>query len=143
MSQAVDISSLPPEKLGMILKQLEEEVQLLQRYQGQLKSARSVYSDSAEALLTITPENKGKDLFVPLTSSLYVRGKLNNVEKVLVDVGGGYYVEKTTLGAVEYTARKAKDLDEKIAQIQKTLETKRNNQVQVQMVFQAKVLQGQ
>lgn len=35
-----------------------------------------------------------KKILVPLTSSLYVPGKLSDVEKVLVDVGTGYFVEK-------------------------------------------------
>lgn len=33
-------------------------------------------------------------ILVPLTSSLYVRGKLADRNKVIVDVGTGYYVEK-------------------------------------------------
>lgn len=37
----------------------------------------------------------GKDeILVPLTSSLYVKGTLADREKVLVDVGTGFYVEK-------------------------------------------------
>ncbi len=36
----------------------------------------------------------GKELLVPLTSSLYVPGKLTDVESVVVDVGTGYYVKK-------------------------------------------------
>lgn len=37
----------------------------------------------------------GKDeILVPLTSSLYVKGRLADREKVLVDVGTGFYVEK-------------------------------------------------
>jgi hypothetical protein len=43
-------------------------------------------------------EKKGTDgkddILVPLTSSLYVKGKLADREKVLVDVGTGFYVEK-------------------------------------------------
>lgn len=35
-----------------------------------------------------------KPLLVPLTSSLYVPGKLADPENVLVDVGARYYVEK-------------------------------------------------
>jgi hypothetical protein len=33
-------------------------------------------------------------VLVPLTSSLYVPGKLSDTEHVLVDVGTGYYVKK-------------------------------------------------
>jgi hypothetical protein len=37
----------------------------------------------------------GRDeILVPLTSSLYVKGRLTDREKVLVDVGTGFYVEK-------------------------------------------------
>lgn len=35
----------------------------------------------------------GKKMLVPLTASLYVPGKLDDAEKVLVDVGTGYFIE--------------------------------------------------
>lgn len=35
----------------------------------------------------------GKKILVPLTASLYVPGKLDDAEKVLVDVGTGYFIE--------------------------------------------------
>jgi prefoldin alpha subunit len=38
----------------------------------------------------------GKRVLVPLTSSLYVPGKLTDVENVVVDVGTGYYVKKVS-----------------------------------------------
>lgn len=44
---------------------------------------------------------QGKDeILVPLTSSLYVKGRLADREKVLVDVGTGYYVEKVCLNVI-------------------------------------------
>ena len=36
----------------------------------------------------------GKPLLVPLTTSLYVPGKLADPEHVIVDIGTGFYVEK-------------------------------------------------
>ena len=38
--------------------------------------------------------NKDKTIPVPLTSSLYVPGKLADVKKVVVDIGTGHYVDK-------------------------------------------------
>jgi hypothetical protein len=35
-----------------------------------------------------------KPILIPLTSSLYVPGKLSDPENVLVDVGARYFVEK-------------------------------------------------
>lgn len=38
----------------------------------------------------------GKEILIPLTSSLYVPGKLTDVENVVIDVGTGYYVKKAS-----------------------------------------------
>jgi len=35
-----------------------------------------------------------KDILVPLTTSLYVKGRLADPDRVIVDVGTGFYVEK-------------------------------------------------
>jgi len=39
----------------------------------------------------------GKEILIPLTSSLYVPGRLTDVENVVIDVGTGYYVKKVSL----------------------------------------------
>lgn len=36
-----------------------------------------------------------KPILVPLTSSMYVPGKLSNIKSVLLDVGTGYFVDKS------------------------------------------------
>ncbi len=38
-------------------------------------------------------------MLVPLTASLYVPGTLDDSEKVLVDVGTGYFIEVSHLGS--------------------------------------------
>jgi prefoldin alpha subunit len=38
-----------------------------------------------------------KTILVPLTNSLYVPGKLSDIEHVIVDIGTGYYVKKVGL----------------------------------------------
>lgn len=40
-----------------------------------------------------------KTTLIPLTSSLYVPGKLADCENVIVDVGTGYFVEKVSIKA--------------------------------------------
>lgn len=44
----------------------------------------------------------GTGILVPLTSSLYVKGQMADREKVLVDVGTGFFVEKVCLGSTIY-----------------------------------------
>ena len=53
---------------------------------------RSINEGVAGAAANGTDGKNG--ILVPLTSSLYVKGTLADREKVLVDVGTGFYVEK-------------------------------------------------
>jgi hypothetical protein len=46
----------------------------------------------------------GREILIPLTSSLYVPGRLTDVENVVIDVGTGYYVKK-----VSYFPRRMSD----------------------------------
>lgn len=43
--------------------------------------------------LVITDQHPGQQLLLPLSSSVYINGALESVDKVLIDVGTGYYVE--------------------------------------------------
>jgi len=103
----------------------------------------SKFQDSSTSLQNFKPENEGKDIFIPLTSSLYVPGTLSNVNSVLIDIGTGYYFEKTISGAQDYISRRTKDLAGKIDLIQKKLDSNRKSLIQVQMVYQAKLQQVQ
>ena len=66
----------------------------------------------------LTSENKNKEILVPLTGSMYVPGKLSNTEKVIVDIGTGYYVEKDVKGAKNYFDKKVKYVTEQMEKVQ-------------------------
>ncbi len=44
--------------------------------------------------MVVADEAAGKQILVPLTTSLYVPGTLASTDTVIVDVGTGFYVEK-------------------------------------------------
>lgn len=50
----------------------------------------------------------GKEILVPLTDSLYVPGKLIDTKNVLVDIGTGYFVGKTTGQAQGFLDKKVR-----------------------------------
>ena len=72
---------------------------------------------------------------VPLTSSLYVPGKLRDMENVIIDVGTGYYVQKVRLCLLvtsvlithervgQTRAEAVKHYEDKIEYIKKNLDT--------------------
>ena len=88
------------------------ELEHLSQSFSQLRQARNKFLDCIKSInegakeeyegwlpcpMTILLTAVGKSILVPLTSSLYVPGKLKNAGKVLVDVGTGYYIEKVCL----------------------------------------------
>jgi hypothetical protein len=54
-------------------------------------------SPFAVVVTSLRPKTEKKDILVPLTNSLYVKGKLADPDRVIVDVGTGFYVEKVSL----------------------------------------------
>lgn len=88
-------------------------------------------------------DGKGNEILVPLTSSLYVKGQLVDREKVLVDVGTGFYVEKTAAKAIEFYDDKVKGLDSNLLDLEKIVQAKSTQLRAVEEVLRQKVLSGE
>ena len=84
-----------------------------------------------------------KPILVPLTSSLYVPGKLADTEHVLVDIGTGFYVEKTTADAQTFYTGKIEELGKNIKDLENIANGKASNLRMVEEVLRQKVLSGQ
>ena len=80
---------------------------------------------------------------MPLTSSLYVPGKLTDHEHVLVDVGTGYFVEKDVESAKDFYERKVKDLGESLKDLEGVVEGKARNVRMVEEVMRVRVMNEQ
>lgn len=87
--------------------------------------------------------NADKPLLVPLTSSLYVPGKLADEQNVLVDIGTGFYVEKTTSDAEKFYNGKIEELGKNIKDLENIVNGKANNLRLVEEVLRQKMLAGQ
>ncbi|XP_064397808.1 prefoldin subunit 5-like [Halichondria panicea] len=136
---AVNASQLSLPQLDNVKTQLEEEVQLIQSSMQQLKTVQRKLKDSQDSLETITPENEGKTILVPLTNSMYVPGKLKNCDKVIVDVGTGYYVEKGTKEASQFFQRKIDYVTKNLEKMQGVLIEKMKMRESIVSVMQMKI----
>ena len=58
--------------------------------------AQKKFQDSKEVLSYMGERASGREVMVPLTSSLYVPGVMEDSQNVLVEVGAGYFIEKST-----------------------------------------------
>uniref|UniRef100_A0A8C4YU46 Prefoldin 5 n=1 Tax=Gadus morhua TaxID=8049 RepID=A0A8C4YU46_GADMO len=115
---AVNLTELSLQQLEGLKTQFDQEVEFLTSSIGQLKVVQTKYVEAKDSLNVLNKSNEGKELLVPLTSSMYVPGTLNDVEHVLVDVGTGYYVEKNVDDSKAFFKRKIDFLTKQIEKIQ-------------------------
>ncbi|XP_011497907.1 PREDICTED: prefoldin subunit 5 [Ceratosolen solmsi marchali] len=114
----IDLNQLDLQQLTMFKQQLDQSLSVFQDSLQSLKIAQNKFQESNDCLDKFTPDTKGKDILVPLTGSMYVPGKLINTENVLIDIGTGYFAEKTISEAKEYFKRRVSYVTEQIEHIQ-------------------------
>uniref|UniRef100_A0A1B6MUM5 Prefoldin subunit 5 n=1 Tax=Graphocephala atropunctata TaxID=36148 RepID=A0A1B6MUM5_9HEMI len=118
--QAVDLSKLNIQQLVQVKMQVDQELNLLQDSMHSLKVAVNRFLDAKESLEKMTPECTGRGIMVPLTSSVYISGRIADASKVLLDIGTGFFIQRDLEGARDYFQRKVafvKDQTEKIQAI--------------------------
>ncbi|KAL5356979.1 Prefoldin [Aspergillus floccosus] len=130
----VNINSLSVPQLRALQTRLSSELEHLTTSHTKLRAAQLKFRDCIRSINegVVGSGNKGTDgkddILVPLTSSLYVRGKLVDREKVLVDVGTGFYVEKTPAKAIAFYEDKVKNLETNLTELEKIVQTKSSQQ---------------
>ncbi|XP_023229138.1 prefoldin subunit 5-like [Centruroides sculpturatus] len=117
--QAIDITTLGLPQLTQLKQQLDQEIDLFGTSLQQLKIAQTKYQESGECVEKLIPETEGKEMLVPLTTSMYVPGNIVDVNKVIVDIGTGYFVEKDIPSAKDYFKRKINFVTQQMEKIQR------------------------
>ncbi|KAG8625615.1 hypothetical protein KVT40_006016 [Elsinoe batatas] len=153
--QQVDISNLPLPQLQQIQKQLSTEVQHLTSSYSSLRTAQAKFKDCITSINTgvrvpkssstslSSLQSQQRSLLVPLTTSLYVPGTLADSEKVLVDVGTGFYVEKNVDDAVAFYDGKVKELGDSVRGLEQVVGQKQGSLRVVEEVMRGKMLAGE
>ncbi|KAE9399463.1 Prefoldin alpha subunit [Gymnopus androsaceus JB14] len=129
--QPISLSDLDLTQLGEIKKQFEEELNHLTNSFAQLKQAQAKFKACIENVAELKPENQGKTILVPLTNSF--------VQHVLVDVGTGYFIQKTRPQATKHYQAKVDFIRTNLETLEDTIQKKRDNMSAVVNVIQAKL----
>ncbi|CAK4032343.1 probable prefoldin subunit 5 [Lecanosticta acicola] len=142
--QQIDLATLSAQQLSQVKKQLDDEVQHLTNSYQNLRTAQQKFRDCNVSIANgVANSVKDKPLLVPLTSSLYVPGTLADEKNVLVDVGTGFYVEKSTGDAEKFYNGKIEELGKNIKDLENIVNSKANNLRLVEEVLRQKMLAGQ
>ncbi|XP_073314466.1 prefoldin subunit 5 [Primulina huaijiensis] len=138
-SSRMEIDRMSVEQLRGLKEQADLEVNLFQDSLNNIRTATARLELASTALLDLSLRPKGKKMLVPLTASLYVPGTLDDAEKVLVDVGTGYFIEKTMAEGKDYCERKISLLKSNYDQLLEVAAKKKSIADEAGAVLQAKL----
>ncbi|CAI5517071.1 unnamed protein product [Closterium sp. Naga37s-1] len=133
-----DIPRLPVEQVRQIREQVEGEVKMLSDSLASLRAALARIDASRAAVEAMAKQQEGASMLVPLTGSMYIAGTVAEPSHVLIDVGAGYYIEKSVEEAMGYCMRKAELLRANHDKFSEVARAKRQLLEEVTMVLQAK-----
>jgi prefoldin alpha subunit len=139
--KGIDLMTLPPQQLVQLKEQLEQQIEQFSSNFQDLQMAISGFHSSGMAIEDLSKQKEGKEILVPLTSSLYVSGTLGDPNRVMVDIGTGYYVEKSADGGADYCKRKVQLLSDNLQSLAELISQKRQQVQQVARVIQMKMQQ--
>lgn len=132
---------MDPQQLSQLQKQFQSELSHFQTSLQALQLASTRYKECISNINQLqTPSSANQEILVPLSSSLYVPGKIKNNDKFLVDIGTGYYVEKEAKHAVEFYEAKVKQLDSDFQKLMGIIREKQGTLQRVETVLREKVM---
>ena len=137
-NQQVDIGKLSLEQLNSLKTEHETTINDLGAKHEAMKSSEARLKESRSALERLA-ESDGLGMLVPLTQSLYVPGRVKDADKVLVDIGTGYYLEKSADGARDLIDRRLDVVTKLAANVATVVEQKQQNLETIVMIMQYKM----
>mmetsp|Transcript_15602 Transcript_15602/g.23634 ORF Transcript_15602/g.23634 Transcript_15602/m.23634 type:complete len:163 (-) Transcript_15602:976-1464(-) len=136
-----NLDNMSLDELNQLKQQQENQLQALTNRYAQLRAAAARLNASDQAVLEMGPSSEGKSVMVPLTSSLYVPGRVRDSQKLLVELGTGFYAEKSSKDCSAFLQRKLKLVDANSENVTKAIQNTRHNMEQVGIAMQGKMME--
>ena len=139
MATEIQAHQLSIEQLSGLRQQHEDEINELNRQLESLQQAKQRFITSRTTLDEISSSGNCDTVLVPLNNSLYVPGKISNPQKVMVELGTGYYCEKDINGAKELIDRKMQLISKSMESVETMGNNKRKTLEQLMQIMQYKM----
>jgi len=139
--QVIPLNQVPIGQLEQLLKNSDEELEFFSESLQQLKMVQGKFQDSLDCLDKFSTQNHDKEMMVPLTSAMYVTGKLDNVKTVIVDIGTGYYVDMPIHKAQNYFNRRIAQVASQINSVETIVHEKATAKAMILQTFQSRLQQ--
>lgn len=139
--EGIAISDLDAGQLSGLQRQLDQEISFFANSGATLKSFADKVAQSAKSLESLENTPPAHEALIPLSDSMYIRAKLSDPSKTLVEIGTGYYAEMSREKAMEFFLRKTEMIVEQLKTIEKILMEKKVARSAVVDSLQSKIQQ--
>ncbi|MFB6180040.1 MAG: prefoldin subunit alpha [Halorientalis sp.] len=103
---------------GGQLQQLAEEIQALEQevetLESEIDGLQNEKREIDEAIEAINVLDTGETVQVPLGGDAYVRAEVQDIDEIIVSLGGGYAAEREQDNAIDTLENKQDTLDDRI-----------------------------
>jgi prefoldin alpha subunit len=144
----IQLDSMSLEELHRLQQEEEGRMQALSGRYAALRQAlariqrgSAALTELAAAAGTTSSKNEAKEVMVPLTESVYVAGKIKDGNKLLVELGTGYYAEKSQKEALAFLERKERIVQMNLDNLQSAIRATGQNVEAIRITMQGKVLE--
>ncbi|MFC7324312.1 prefoldin subunit alpha [Halorubrum rutilum] len=103
------------QQLSQELQALDEEIEALEAEIAEFREEQSDIDDAVEAIETL---DSGSTVQVPLGGGAYVRAEVQDIDEIIVSLGGNYSAEQSEEDAIDVLRRKQEALDDRIEETQ-------------------------
>jgi|UPI000581B561 prefoldin alpha subunit len=139
--RTIQLDSMSLEELNRLKQQEEERLQALTSRYAALRQAAARIGMSQRAVSDLKKASESNHVMVPLTESVYVPGLVKEPNKLLVELGTGFYVEKGSKDALLFLDRKMKLVDANSDNVTKAVQATNQNLEAVKMTMQGKLIE--
>lgn len=139
--RSIDLDSMSLDQLNQLKTSEESRMNAISNHYATLRASGSKFQMAKTALSSLSPSHDGKDILIPLTESLYVPGKVREPSKVMVELGTGFYVEKSVKDATAFLERKTKLVDVNSENIMEAITATKRNMNSIDVALQGKMIE--
>ena len=139
----IDIMSLDLQQLSALKTQFENELNEIGRQLEALHGARNRFLSSKVAVEQVQGYDDNSQVMIPLANSLYVPGTIVDSNKYLMELGTGYFCEKSGEASIALIERKTQLVVDSMKKIEEVGMSKRQQLSGVEQVMRLKLHQSQ
>ena len=138
---SIRLDELSLDQLQQLRQQEESRRQGLTNRFAQLRAAAARIHASRKAVQEMQGAAAGKEVLVPLTESVFGPGKLKEPQKMLVDIGTGYFVARSAKDTEAFLDRKLRLVDANSQNVGVALQTTNANMEAITTAMQGKFME--